>query len=366
MTVTLPSSPAPRASWRPTLPGLLWLLVGSVVLGLGIGKNINLLALLGTVLLVILLLNAVMAGRRLRRLAVHRRFDDLLFAGARGRVELILHNTTSRACNGVRVEDGTLNQPLAWYLDHVEGQSRRSCHGEVRLPGRGAHTWGPLVVSSGHPFGLVRRRFVLSGPVEVLVLPRPARLDRDRLRRQLRGIDPRGERVRRRGWRHETAQADFHGLRPFRPGDSPRWIHWRTSARRGELMVREFEDVPGDDLALVLAGGADLDGVVDAAATVIWEWCRRRGDRLVLVAGPEVHDGLTGPEHARALLERLATLGPADLAGAVAALDDLPASLCFAVLCAGPTDLVARLEADLGRPVVLLDVARPHEWGYDP
>src|SRR5262249_49364986 len=63
---------------------------------------------------------------------------------------------------------------------------------------------------------------------------------------------PPSPRRRRRPRRHPTAQAEFHGLRAFRSGDSPRWIHWRTSARCGELMVREFEDVPPDHLVLVV------------------------------------------------------------------------------------------------------------------
>ena len=50
--------------------------------------------------------------------------------------------------------------------------------------------------------------------------------------------------------RHPAAQTDFHGLRTFQPADSPRWIHWRTSARRGELMVKEFEETPTDNLIL--------------------------------------------------------------------------------------------------------------------
>jgi uncharacterized protein (DUF58 family) len=354
-----------------TLAGWLWLVAGGVILALGIAKNINLLALLGTVLLVVLILNVVVAGRRLRRLQGHRRLNDYLFSDAPCRVELSLHNSSARPCQGVLLEDTTLGGLQTWYLDQVAGQDRRRCQGEVRLPRRGRYVWGPLVASSGHPFGLVRRRVVLIAPTGVLVLPRPGRLDRDRLRNQLRGVDPRGERVRRRGWRHEAAQADFHGLRPWKPGDSPRWIHWRTSARRGELMVREFEDVPGDDLVLVLAPVANATGLeplVDAAATIVWEWCRRRGDRLTLVLGAEVHDGLAGPEHARLLLERLATLEPADLAQGpdLAGLHDLPASLAVAVLCNGPTDLAERLEAGLGRPVPLLDVTRPHEWGYDP
>ena len=70
--------------------------------------------------------------------------------------------------------------------------------------------------------------------------------------------DPRGEHSRQAGSRHELARADFHGLRQYRTGDSLRWIHWRTSARRGQLMVKEYEDVPGEDLVLVFdPTGAD-------------------------------------------------------------------------------------------------------------
>jgi uncharacterized protein (DUF58 family) len=173
--------------------------------------------------------------------------------------------------------------------------------------------------------------------------------------------------VRRRGWRHEAAQADFHGLRPFRPGDSPRWIHWRTSARRGELMVREFEDVPGDDIVLVLAPGVDLEPAIAAAATIVWEWCRRRGDRLVLLLGAEAHDGLSGPEHARRLLERLATLGPFDIEPpSLEVLHELPPKLAVVVLSSGPEGLGSTFQAALGRPSTVLDVTQPHEWGFSP
>jgi uncharacterized protein (DUF58 family) len=354
--------------------GWLWLLIAVLVLVLGIVKSINLLALLGTVLVVVLLLNALVVGRRLRGLEARCRLDELLFAGSSCRIEVLLRNPGPRPCPGVRLEMTRHDQTTAWYLDQVEAQGRPLCRGEVGLPQRGLWYWGPLTASSGQPFGLVRRRVVLGPRVRLLVLPRPRRLDRDRLRRHLRGADPYAERARRRGWRHETAQADFHGLRPFRPGDSPRWIHWRTSARRGELMVREFEDVPGDDLVLVLAppganatGLADVEAVIDAAATIVWEWCRRRGDRLVLVLGGEVHDGVAGPDHARRLLGRLALLEPEDLAEPdLAALHELPATLTVAVLCVGPTDLAARLEGALRHPVARQDVAEPRQWGYDP
>jgi uncharacterized protein (DUF58 family) len=350
-----------------TRSGWLLLLLGVVLLALGVVKNINLLALLGIVLLVVLLLNILVVGRRLGQLRAHRHFDELLFAGSSCRVDVWLHNSSAGTCPGVRLEDTISRQQRSWYLDRVEGHDRRLCQAEVRLPLRGWHAWGPLAVSSRYPFGLVRRRVILSGPDRVLVLPRPGRLDRERLRHQLRGADPQGERVRRRGWRHEAAQADFHGLRPFRPGDSPRWIHWRTSARRGELMVREFEDVPGDDLVLLLSPEVDLEPAVDAAATIVWEWCRRRGDRLVLALGREIHDGISGPDHARRLLERLATLAPEDLRDpAPEALLELPATLAVVVLSSGPSALAAAVETTLHRPATVLDVNEPQEWGFAP
>jgi uncharacterized protein (DUF58 family) len=330
--------------------------VTALLLGLGIYKNINLLALLGCVLLALLATHAFVVGRGLLRLQVDRRLDELLFAGAAVPIELRVRNLGARACEGARLEDAG----QSWYIERLEGGARHACPGVLTLPGRGWHDLGPILLSSSHPFGLVRRQVAAPAGGRILVLPRPARLDRERLRHQLRGADPRGERIKKRGWRHDTAQADFHGLRPFRPGDSPRWIHWRTSARRGELMVREFEDVPGDDLLVVLpaCSGNDVERVIGLAASIVWEWCRRRGDRLALLAGDVLYDGLTGPEHVRLLLGALAVL-PAHALPApdLDLVRELPATMAVVALHAGRPAEAAALETVLARPVTPLDVA---------
>jgi uncharacterized protein (DUF58 family) len=359
--------------WRLTSEGLLWLLTAVLLLGIGLFKNINLLALLGNVLLVLLVLNALVAGRRLGRLEARRHVGELIFAGSGTKVELRVRNLSGRARWGVRIEDSGPAHALGWYFDRLEGQASRVCRGEVVLPRRGWYDWGPIVATSGYPFGLIRRRVVLVPGMRVRVLPRPGRLIRDRLRQQLRGVDPRGERVRRRGWRDEAAQADVHGLRPFRPGDSPRWIHWRTSARRGELMIREMEDVPGDDLVLVLdndpAEPEHFEEAVRLAATIVWEWCRRRGDRLILAAGGAVLDGVSGPEHALRLLECLAEVqavpGLLPTLSAVTQLARIvPRTAGVVVVSAGPSRLPAVLEGSLGRPATVLDVSGWEEWGF--
>jgi uncharacterized protein (DUF58 family) len=266
--------------------------------------------------------------------------------------------------------DHTLN----WFLARVEGRGSRSLRGEVVLPRRGRYPWGPVTGMSGYPFGLSWRRAELAAGEEVLVLPRLGWVHRGQLRQQLRGLGGRGERARHRPQAHPAAQARFHGLRPYRPGDSPRSIHWRTSARRGELMVREFADVPADDLVVVFdpsppagsagAGSPDEDlfeQAVSLAASICWEWCRRPGDRLVLAtAGPDpvVLDGVTGPAHGLRLLECLAVQerAPTDaraLLGRLARAALPPGAIVL--VSAGPSALAGPLRQGLGRPVSSLD-----------
>jgi uncharacterized protein (DUF58 family) len=363
--------------FRLTGEGVLWLMTAALLVGIGVFKNIDLLTTLGYVMLVLIALNAMVAGRRLRRLEARRQVGELIFAGTGCKVEVRVRNLDQRPRVGVRVEDTGPDHTLGWYLDHIEGCASRACRGEVVLPRRGWYCFGRLLATSGYPFGLVRRRVVLREDMRVLVLPRPGKLVRERLRHQLRGVDPHGERVRRRGWRDESAQAEVHGLRAFRPGDSPRLIHWRTSARRGELMVREMEDVPGDDLVLVLDTAApaeeSFEEAVRLAATVVWEWCRRRGDRLTL-AIPEgdnwkIHDGVSGPEHALSLLQCLAEVSMSPFnhpeQGHVEELSRaVPRTASVVIVSAGSTCLPTVLEPRVGRPVALLDVTRWKEWGF--
>jgi uncharacterized protein (DUF58 family) len=350
----------------------LWLVVVGLLLSLGIFKNINLLSLLGYVLLMMLVLNGVAAGRRLRQVRVRRRVEEMVFAGAGCKVELRVRNLGARARAGVRLRDVGPEHDLGWYLDRLEGHARTVCSGEVVLPRRGWYAFGPVLAISGYPFGLVRWQAVVGEGSRVLVLPRPGKLSREMLRQQLRGADPCGERVHRRGWRHEAAQADVHGLRPFRPGDSPRWIHWRTSARRGEMMVREMEDVPGDDLVLVLdttASSPDLfEDAVTLTASIVQEWCRRPGDRLVLACGTgEVIDGVTGRDHARLLLAQLAVVetGPRGQTDFLSLLSSAaPRTAAVIVVAVGPSSLPEELKASLGRPALLLDVTQRREWKF--
>jgi uncharacterized protein (DUF58 family) len=69
--------------------------------------------------------------------------------------------------------------------------------------------------------------------------------------------------------------ATFHQLRPYEPGDDLRRIHWRSSARTGDLLVKQMVDTTRPELVVVLdnretaIGAADFEHAVDIAASVV-------------------------------------------------------------------------------------------------
>ena len=357
-----------------------------VLLGIGVLRRINLLILLADALLVTAFLNLLAARQSVRGLAARRRFAEWLFARKPCSVEVQVSNRSRRARLGLRLDDGGLEKAETWFLDWLAGVGSTSWRREVLPPRRGRYTWGAVWASSGYPFGLVERRVLLVPEEEVFVLPCLGWLHRGRFMRHLRNlaVQPQLAPVRHRPHLHPAAQAEFHGLRSYQSGDSPRLIHWRTSARRGELMVREFEDEPSDNLLLVfdptLPAESDYCSVplreqfeeaISLTASICWEWCRRHGDRLVLAtatADPVLLDGLTGPVHARRILECLAVLecgtGPAN-PRVIARLQAhrLPPAIVV-VVALGRSALADPLQHGLGRRANCLDATRTDRWDF--
>ncbi|UOE45413.1 DUF58 domain-containing protein [Agromyces larvae] len=105
---------------------------------------------------------------------------------------------------------------------------------------------GPAVSVRGDELGLLRRTVRWNEPVELFVHPRTARL-----KPSAAGLvrDLEGE-VTAKITDHDIS---FHALRQYEPGDPLRNVHWRSSARTGQLMVRQYEETRRSQLLLLLA-----------------------------------------------------------------------------------------------------------------
>jgi uncharacterized protein (DUF58 family) len=110
---------------------------------------------------------------------------------------------------------------------------------------------------------------------------------------------------------------DFYALRAYQQGDDLRRVHWPSTARRDEIMIRQNE-VPWQgrativlDLRARLHTDASLEAAVSAAASVITA-CWQHGSVVRLVTTDGVDSGFgSGANHLEVLLARLAVLGPA-------------------------------------------------------
>jgi uncharacterized protein (DUF58 family) len=221
-----------------------------------------------------------------------------LFEGDEADFELRL-TTTSGPRGPARLSGiiGGVEVHAATGLVPRSGWAERRTFGPL---GRGAIVASNWVLESSDPLGCFRfRRKGADGEIG-LVLPRFTSLSSAPQARELEASvsAPRA-----------GSGMELFGVREYRPGDPLRRIHWRSSARRGELVVREYEP-PGVQTVGIFCDPNPptrlvADQVARLAASEAWD-CIRGGGRVVLW-GPGLEPSL--PSEARslwALLEWLA------------------------------------------------------------
>ena len=111
---------------------------------------------------------------------------------------------------------------------------------------RGLKTFGPTILAVADPLGLSTKTRTLGTATEVVVLPRTTLLDLPDI-----GSGT-GELVEalRRAAMMQTPSLEFRSMREYAPGDDPRRINWKASAKRDELVVNDFETESSLDLCI--------------------------------------------------------------------------------------------------------------------
>jgi uncharacterized protein (DUF58 family) len=244
-------------------------------------------------------------------------------AGQVSRVEVRIRNLRSQDTPVLRLRDPVTRTAGADLLVPPLNQGAASL-ASYRLPTdrRGIVRVGPLQVVIADPFGLAQASTRAAPRVDVTVYPQ---VDDIRPVPFTTGTDPLA------GVLHPHALGrvgdDFYALRPYVVGDDLRRIHWPSTARHDELLVRQQEQ-PWQGRTTVLLdvrrAGHDpdsLEAAVSAAASIVTANSARRDlVRLATTDGADSGFG-SGSMHVQALLEHLAVIESTGSASLRAMLD---------------------------------------------
>jgi uncharacterized protein (DUF58 family) len=230
---------------------------------------------------------------------------------------------------------------------------------------------GPLELRLSDPFGLASTALIAAPATKLTVYPR---VDPIEALPYSIGLDPHAG--SQRATNLSQLGEEFFALRPYEVGDDLRRVHWPSTARTGELMIRQ-DELPWQgrvtvllDLRPAVHNAASLELAVSAAASIVAASWRRRS-LLRMVGTDGVDSGFAaGHAHVEAILEHLAAARPRRVTGLTGVLASLRrqgsggglAVVTTAGAASHDLDAIARLRGRYGA-VVLVLIERS---AYDP
>jgi len=279
------------------------------------------------------LLAAAYVGQTRYRLSCTRTVEpSRTSVGSPARVMLRLSNLSRLPTGTMLLEDRlpyALGSRPRLVLERLGGQRASTVAYSVRAEVRGRYEIGPLSVRLTDPFGLCELTRSFSGSSSLTVVPQTVELPNVRLSGEFSGSgDSRARTVAVHG-------EDDIATREYREGDDLRRVHWRSTARKGELMVRR-EEQPWESRATVVLDTrrighrgegptASFEWAVSAAASIAVH-LRRNGYKLRLITGAGADVDSTEYDGDGVLLDALAEVElSSSAASGVGATASIPA-----------------------------------------
>ncbi len=361
-------------------PALVWWIVVAVILGIvGWLKTINVLLLVSNTLIALLGINAVLSYRMTRRIAARRIPHAHCFAGESVALVVEMTNSDTRSKSLTLCEAAPPDAAAVWFLPQLAPGTTSHPRSTVAFANRGRHPLPQLLARSGYPFGLLTYQRPLTERGEQVVLPQLGTVNARLMKRFLIRAGHGDDRSRRPPARYMPSDGDVRGLRPHRAGDGVRDIHWKTSARRGQWMVREYDQTAPLDLVILVdpwvpsvptdrISQRKLEWALALALTAAWAWVHEeQPGKIALVVfeeGITVHKGPGTPLFVREGFGKLAdvtgttTVSTAGL-NRVAALRDRAARL---LISTRPRSPVAGAIRAAGLSLAVVDPTSPARW----
>jgi uncharacterized protein (DUF58 family) len=250
----------PPVSTRFTREGWQVLFMAIFVLLGAILRDVNLLIILAGTLFATLLIQWRVCAKSLNGLSTYRRLPRSMHARRGFEIELVITNPKKwlgawlvLAQDRMKyVSSDTastrISQGISLLYQSITPNSTRTQRYRCVMERYGKYAFLGTELTTRFPFGLLRGILPHKGGDTFIVQPAlgtllPAWLE-------LFGLKSYG--AKQRQARSLSDEGDFFGLRAYRHGDSPRWIHWRSSARRNELVVKQFQQADSRELILLL------------------------------------------------------------------------------------------------------------------
>lgn len=227
-----------------TPTGFVVIAVAALALGLGFGFGWQEFVFLGMLLAAAVVVSAGFLFGRASYGVLIELTPRRVVVGDRAMGRMLVTNTGQRALSPSRMELPVGRGVAEFSLPAMAPKDEHEELFSVPTHRRAVISAGPAESVKGDALGLLRRAQRWSHPVELFVHPRTVRLAPSAagLVRDLEG------QTSKRITNNDIA---FHALRPYVPGDDRRYVHWRTSARIGQLMVRQFEETRRSQITIV-------------------------------------------------------------------------------------------------------------------
>ena len=295
---------------RPSLTNRGWSLCGAAAALLVAARVLGVeeLAMLAAAAFLVVAVALVRVRRYRLRISAERMLHPARAeAGAAARADLVVMNL------------GTKNTPVLAATDSFDGGRRvarflvpplapgETADAAYRLPTtrRGIYTIGPLTLSVHDPFGVVQTNLTLAGEDRFVVYPRVDEV------LPLPGAASREARMGSMQASRVPVGLDFFGLREYEVGDDLRRVHWRSTARTGELMLRQ-DEMPWESRTTILLDtrpsthhGDSFERAVEIAASLATAMCRgRRQVRFMTSGGVDIRS--SGGDRYPQIMEYLA------------------------------------------------------------
>jgi uncharacterized protein (DUF58 family) len=205
-----------------------------------------------------------------------------VFAGNSVRIEIAARNLSKMPAPPLILEDAAssaIGGAIRFSMPSLGPEGRDAVAVERRIAQRGRHRLGPLRARLVDPFGLAEVASNVAPEAAFVVYPKIESLG------EIAPPEERGGGGRSLVQHLSVAGDDFYAVRGWQDGDDLRKIHWRSTARRGELMIRQEEIRPFpratiivDNRAIVHRDGgptSSLEWSISGAASVVWELAKQ-------------------------------------------------------------------------------------------